>query len=49
MFVTVGENAFGEDCALKFGKGTYSGVWQEKPSVMVASDQVNLYMISRIC
>ena len=49
MFVTVGEDAFGEGYVLKFCGGTYSGVWQGKPRVVVASDQVNLYMITRVC
>ena len=49
MFVTVGEDAFGEDYVLKFCGETYSGVWQGKPRVVVASDQVNLYMITRVC
>ena len=49
MFVTVGEDAFEEDYVLKFCGGTYSGVWQGKPRVAVASDQVNLYMIPRVC
>ena len=49
MFVTVGEDAFGEDYVLKFCGGTYSGVLQGKLRVAVASDQVNLYMITRVC
>ena len=49
MFVTVGEGPFGEDYVLKFCRGTYSGVLQGKPRVAVASNQVNLYMITRVC
>ena len=49
MFVIVGEDAFGEYYVLKFCEGTYSEVWQGKPRVVVASDQVNLYMITRVC
>ena len=36
MFVTVREDAFGEDYVLKFLVGTYSEVWQGKPRVAVA-------------
>ena len=49
MFVTVGEDAFEDGCVLKFCGGTPSGVWQGKPRVVVALDQVNLYMITRVC
>ena len=49
MFLTVGEDAFEEDYLLKFCGGTYSGVWQGKLIVAVASDQVNLCMITRVC
>ena len=49
MFVTVGEDAFEEDYVLKFCGGTYSGVWQGKSRVVVAPDQVNLYVITRVC
>ena len=49
MLVTVGEDAFGEGCVLKLYGGTYSGLWQGKPRLAVASDQVNLYMMTRVC
>ena len=49
MFVTVGEDAFGEDYVLKFCGGTYLGLLQGKPRVAIASDQVNLYMITTVC
>ena len=49
MFVTVAEDAFGEDYVLRFSRGTYSGMWQGKPRVTVASDQFNLYMVTRVC
>ena len=32
MFLTVGEDAFGEEYVLKLCGGMYSGVWQGKPS-----------------
>ena len=49
MFLTVGEDTFGEDYVLKFCGGTYSVVWQGKPKVALVSDQVNSYMITRVC
>ena len=49
MFVTVGEDALGEDYVLKLCGEMYSGAWQGKPRVAVAPDQVNLYMITRVC
>ena len=49
MFVTVGEDAFGEEYVLKFCERTYSEVWQGKPRVVAKSDQVSLYMITRFC
>ena len=39
MFVTVGEDAFGEDNVLKLCAGTYPEVWQGKPWVAVRSSQ----------
>ena len=48
MFVTVREDAFGEDYVLKFCGGTYSEVWQGKPRVVVASDQTILYVVPRL-
>ena len=38
MFVTVKEDAFGE---LEICGGTYSEVWQAKPRVTMASDQIS--------
>ena len=43
------EDAFGEDYVLKFCGGTYSEVWQGKPRVIVTRDQVNIYMVTRVC
>ena len=48
MFVIVREDAFEEDCVIKFCRGTYSEVWQGKPRVEVASDQTSLYVILRL-
>ena len=48
MFVTVGQDAFGEDYALKLCGVMYSEVRQGKPGVAVASDQTNLYMLPRV-
>ena len=39
MFVTVKENAFGEDKVLEFYRGTYSEVCQAKLRVAVASER----------
>ena len=44
MFVTVKEDAFGE---LEIYGGTYSEVWQAKPRVTMASDQISLYVVPR--
>ena len=48
MFVIVREDAFGEDYVLKFCGGTSFEVCQGKPRVAVASDQANLYTVSRV-
>ena len=45
--MTVREAAFGEDYVLKFCGGKYSEVWQEKLTVEVALDQINLYVVPR--
>ena len=47
--MTVREDAFGEDYVLKLCGGTHSEVRQGKPRVAVASDQANLYIITRGC
>ena len=44
MFVNVKEDALGE---LESCGGTYSGVWQAKPRVKRASDQISLYVVPR--
>ena len=44
MFVTVKEDAFEE---LEISGGTYSEVWQAKPRVTMASDQISLYVVPR--
>ena len=49
MFLIVGEDTFGEDYVLKFCDETYSVVWQGKSKVAVALDQINSYMITRVC
>ena len=42
--VTVKEDAFG---ALEICGGTYSEVWQAKPRVTMATDQIRLYVVPR--
>ena len=42
------EAAFGEDYVLQFCGGKYSEVWQGKPRVAVASDQINLQVEPRL-
>ena len=44
MFVTVKDDAFGE---LEICGGTYSEMWQAKPKVTMASDQITLYVVPR--
>ena len=44
MFVTVKEDALGE---LEICGGAYSEVWQAKPRVTMASDQISLYVLPR--
>ena len=44
MFVAVKEDAFGQ---LEICGGAYSEVWQSKPRVMMASDQISLYVVPR--
>ena len=44
MFVTVKEDAFGE---LETCGETSSEVWQAKPRVTMASDQISLYVVPR--
>ena len=48
MLVTVREDAFEEGYVFKFCSGTYSEVLQGKPSVEVASDETNLYVILKL-
>ena len=48
MFVTLMEDAFGEDYVLKFCGGKYSEMLQGKPRVAVAPDQINLYVEPRL-
>ena len=42
--MTVKEDAFGE---LEICGGKYSKVWQEKPRVTMASDQISLHVVPR--
>ena len=44
MFMTVKDDAFGE---LEICGGTYSEMWQAKPKVTMASDQITLYVVPR--
>ena len=44
MFVTVKDDAFGE---LEICGETYSEMWQAKPKVTMASDQITLYVVPR--
>ena len=48
MFVTVREDAFGEDYALKFCGRTYSEERQGKQRIVLMSDQINLCIEPRL-